>query len=265
MADPAREYLAAQGVQETLTAAVKVVVQEKPANAKAKIIELLMIPEETATEPVLSYFGFAGRGELAKLCAAGGGVKIKFNPIEFGKHGEFGPNLTPPMPASLPILQHDGFTMYQSLPVETYICNLSPKYAALTPKQKALDDLFAATKEDVMQALPKFIFGPDDVKATVKEAVPPLLAKAYSTLESLIPASGFVHGLDFPTKADLTCLNLMRAVMPYAGVMKLAGVDFATTQPKMARVALAASEYPPVKAYLADNPTIDGDPFGLMK
>jgi glutathione S-transferase len=68
-----------------------------------------------------------------------------------GKQGEFGPNLSPPLPPTVPVLQHDGMTVYQSLGIETYICNLSPKFVDLTPKQKAVDDMFANIKEDLQQ------------------------------------------------------------------------------------------------------------------
>ena len=214
MAADHRDYLAAQGFQDMLTAAVKTIITEKPTDAKARLVELLMAPPEESEPPKLTYFPMAGRGELTKMCAAVGGVKYINNVINMGDHVNFGPNLSPKMPMTVPICQHGSTNFFESLAIETYFCNLSPKFSALPPKAKLMDDVFANIKEDVQQATPKFLFGPDDVKATVKEAAPPIFKKAYDIAEGLCPESGFVNGLDWPTKADLAILNMARGATP---------------------------------------------------
>ena len=123
-----------------------------------------------------------------------------------GPHKEFGPSLKPALPPTVPVLEHGSLTFYQSLPIETYICNLSPKFAALTPKQKAKDDMFAAIKEDLMQGAAPYLFG----KPNGPEELGPLLEKILTIVENQCPESGFVNGLDFPTKADLCVLNLCK-------------------------------------------------------
>jgi len=264
MAADHRDYLAAQGFQDMLTAAVKTIITEKPTDAKARLVELLMAPPEESEPPKLTYFPMAGRGELTKMCAAVGGVKYINNVINMGDHVNFGPNLSPKMPMTVPICQHGSTNFFESLAIETYFCNLSPKFSALPPKAKLMDDVFANIKEDVQQATPKFLFGPDDVKATVKEAAPPIFKKAYDIAEGLCPESGFVNGLDWPTKADLAILNMARGVMPYLAVMTMADYDFAAAHPKMARIAAAAAEYPAIKEYLVEGNTLDADPMGFM-
>lgn len=209
--------------------------------------------------PTITYFPMAGRAELAKLCAAAGGVELKYNKIDMGPHKEFGPSLTPPLPSTVPVLQDGDLTFYQSLAIETYICNLSPKFAALTPKQKAKDDMFAAIKEDLMQGGAPYLFG----KPNGPEELPPILNKIFTLVEDQCPESGYVNGLDFPTKADLTVVNLVKGFMPYAACQKVAKYDM-TAHPKMMRICADAVEAPGVKEYLASPEcNMEANPFNL--
>jgi len=213
---------------------------------------------------VFNYFPISGRGEVAKLCAAVGGVEMKFNVITPGEHTGFGPSMTPPFPKTVPVLQHGDFTMYQSLAIETYICNLSEKYSKLTPQQKAIDAMFSALKEDLQQAIPKYIFGPDEVKAKVKEELTPILEAQYKLLEDRVPADGFVNGQEFPTMADFAVMTVVKGFTPYAWALFVTGYPIEEKNPKVFALANRVAEAPGVKEYIAGEvSTLKGNPFGL--
>jgi len=191
----------------------------------------------------------------------GGGVEIKHERVNLGEHTGIGPSKTPPLPGTLPILEHGDLTVYQSLGIETYICNLSPKFKALTPAQKAKDDMFANIKEDIQQVIPPFLFGDMAKKATIQSDLAPKMAKMYGICEGLCPANGFVNGLDFPTKADLAVLNMVKGFMPYGWGIREAFPDIQSKCPNMCRIAAAAAAADGVKEYLAsDDVTLEVNP-----
>mmetsp|Transcript_22031 Transcript_22031/g.64880 ORF Transcript_22031/g.64880 Transcript_22031/m.64880 type:complete len:215 (-) Transcript_22031:119-763(-) len=209
--------------------------------------------------PKITYFPLSGRGELCFLCAAGGGVEVEIKRIGMGPHKELGPSLDPPLPGTVPILQDGDLTLYQSMGIETYICNLSAKYKDLSPAEKAKDDMFSNFKEDLMQALAPYLFS----KEGGAEAIPGICAKMLPIAEGLCPASGFVNGKDFPTKADLAILLLYKGFMPYQAAAVMGKVDFAA-YPKMAAIAAAAAEADGIKEYIAsDKCCLGANPLGL--
>merc|ERR1712070_463209 len=116
--------------------------------------------------------------------------------MDMGPHKEFGPSLKPPLPPTLPVCTHGDLTFYQSLSIETYICNISPKFKDLTAAQKAKDDLFAAIKEDLMQMCAPYLFG----KPNGPEEIPEHYKKILSVAEAQCPETGFINGLAYPTK-----------------------------------------------------------------
>ena len=123
-----------------------------------------------------------------------------------GPHKDLGPGMSPPVPGSVPICQTDDGHFYQSLGIENYICNLVPKFAALSPKEKAIDDMFAGIKEDCMQAGAPYLFG----KPNGATELVPIMEKHFGIAEGFCPESGFINGKDFPTKADLAVLNMAK-------------------------------------------------------
>jgi hypothetical protein len=99
---------------------------------------------------------------------------------------------------------------------------------------------------------------------THQEKLPPVYDKYYGAIEGLLPAEGFVHGLQFPTKADLTVLTLTRGFMPYCAGMKVAGgYDWESKFPKMKRVSEAAAADPGVAAYLVQSTSMSSNPMGF--
>ena len=158
--------------------------------------------------PNLIYFPVAGRGELCRLIAAAGGLKMKETnaPAERQNYdkAKYG------SPSGLPLLEHGDLKISQSAAIEMYLASLVPKFATLTPAQQATDRMFASIKEDVLVGCAKVVFGGSFVKDAPTE-VPKHCDKWFAVVEGLLPKSGFVHGLAFPTVADLAVLNMARA------------------------------------------------------
>jgi hypothetical protein len=97
----------------------------------------------------LMYFPIAGRGELIRLIAAVGGVSVKETfpgPDWKSKCGFFG---------SLPMLEHGPLKMCQSLACQTYAASIAPLYADLTPQQRAVDNMYMCTFEDMLAVCPR--------------------------------------------------------------------------------------------------------------
>jgi len=171
----------------------------------------------TESKPELVYWGIAGRGELARIIAAAGGLEITEVPafpegqssIEYGS------------PGSLPALSHGDLKIAQSAAIESYFINIAPKFSDLTAQQKAVDMQYCLIKEDCLQGAAAFLFAKErDVDALKKH-----LEKWFGLLESIVPSSGFVHGLDYPTAADCAVLNVCTGYMPFIGSYKVAEFD----------------------------------------
>jgi len=146
--------------------------------------------------PCLYYFPMAGRADLSRLIAAAGGLELQEvseRPVHIGEFGS---------PGSLPVLEHENMKIAQSTAVEAYLSSIAPKFASLTPQQRAVDLHFCAIKEDVLAGLAKELFaGKDPIKIVAH------LDKWCSVIEAILPEEGFVNGLEYPTPADLAVLN----------------------------------------------------------
>ena len=106
------------------------------------------------------------------------------------------------------------------------------------------------------------MFGDEEKKAKVKEELTPILDKVYGIVEGLCPDEGFVNGLDFPTKADLAILNMIKGYMPYGWGIEATEYDFPSKHPKMWRIATSAAAAEGVKEYLeSDEATLETNPF----
>ena len=49
--------------------------------------------------------------------------------------------------SGVPLLEDGALKMSQSLAIERYIADIAPKFSGLTPQQRAIDGMYAATKE----------------------------------------------------------------------------------------------------------------------
>jgi glutathione S-transferase len=182
----------------------------------------------------MTYFPIAGRGELCRLIAAAGGLTLNEDsalPEGESKAEYFSPS-------GVPLLKHGSLRMSQSLAIEAYLINLSPKFSGLTAQQKAVDGMYGGIKEEMLLNCAKAIF---TTKKTApeqaKEDVTKLLDKWFALFEANLPRSGFVHGLGYPTGSDCAVLNITTAYMPYGAAMKFAEYDS------------SLSKFPKVKAH----------------
>jgi glutathione S-transferase len=121
----------------------------------------------------------------------------------------------------LPILKHGDLKINQSIAIQSYLASIAPKYANLTPQQRAKDFQFMCINEDVIQvcAPPLFTEAKDCTTAI------PKATKLLDTLEGLIPESGFINGLDFPTAADFCVVHIFYGYMPIGAFVKHAPFD----------------------------------------
>jgi len=219
--------------------------------------------------PKISYFSICGRGQMSRLVAAAGEVDFEENTWDpsFDETGGWRQGYAAignalGFPGVLPILEHGDVKLFQSVAIESYLASLSPKFAGLTPAQKAVDLMFQEIRSDVNGVTESLLF-----KKIEAADLPPIMEKQYGLVEGLLPESGFVNGLDFPTPADLAVLVITKGCMPFRAAPHMAGCSPTPEKyPKMFRIANDAAAYAPVAKYLADNTyqTLKADPFGIM-
>jgi len=206
-----------------------------------------------AGKPLLIYWPIAGRGELARLIAVAGDLEMDEAP-DCEDRASFG------SPGSLPVLKHGNLKMAQSTAIENYLAGIAPKFASLTPSQRARDSMFMSIKEDVVAGCAKIIFGD---RSLAPAETPKVVDKWFTVIEGLVPEKGFVNGLEFPTVADLAVLNIARGYMPFGSAYKHSGYDWAPKYPKMKALADRTAEAKGVKEYLASSGSMS-QPMGDM-
>ena len=110
--------------------------------------------------PKLVYFPIAGRGELSRLIAAVGGIE-GFESLHALPEGmtpsDFGSTGTMPL-----LMDGDDLKINESGAIEAYLSLIAPKYANLTPKQRARDAQFSQLKESALSGVAKIIFNGAD-------------------------------------------------------------------------------------------------------
>jgi len=220
-------------------------------------------------KPTINYFSIAGRGELARLICAAGGVEFEdkawapaFDASGGWRQGYQAIGNALGFPGTMPVLEAGDFKLFQSQAIESYLASIAPKFEDLTPEERATDLMFALTKADINASTEALLF-----KKIKPEDLKPIIEKWYPIVESMLPASGFVLGKAYPTVADLSVLVIAKACMPFQAAPQLAGCAFDGKKfPKMERVAAAAAAYGPVAAYLkkSEHQTLKADPFGIM-
>jgi glutathione S-transferase len=211
-----------------------------------------------APKPCLYYHPFAGRAELTRLIAAAGGIELEEkaaveNIASFGS------------PGSMPCLAHGELKIAQSFAIENYIASISPKFSQLTEEQRAVDDLLCKMKEDVLQAFHSMLEDPSEDQGVVGDEVAKVCGIWFPVIEHKLPGDGFIHGLAFPTAADLAVLNVAEAFMPFGAVYMLGNYNVHAEFPKFAAHANRVANFPSIKAYLQESETFSSDPFGLRQ
>ena len=61
-------------------------------------------------------------------------------------------------PGSMPVLEHGDLKMFQSIAIQNYVFSIAPCYAGLTPAQRAVDDMWMCSFEDMCQTIAPPIF-----------------------------------------------------------------------------------------------------------
>jgi len=236
----------------------------RPASA---VIRMDVRAISMSAKPKISYFSICGRGMMSRLVATAGEVDFEENVWDpsFDETGGWRQGYAAignalGFPGVMPILEHGDFKLFQSVAIEGYLASLSPKFSALTPAQKGTDLMFQEIRSDINAATESLLF-----KKIEAEALPPIMEKSYAMVEGLLPESGFINGLDFPTPADLAVLVITKGCMPFRAAPHLAGCTPTPDKyPKMFRIANAAAAYEPVAKYLEETTVLKADPFGLM-
>jgi hypothetical protein len=111
-----------------------------------------------------------------------------------------------------------------------------------------------------MTELAKELFGSKDVQK-IKAA----FKKWFTVVEGIVPTSGFINGLAFPTLADFACVLMVTGQTPYVGAANLCGLKQCglADYPKYAALVARIKAVPEVAAYLSKSKTMEGNPFGL--
>jgi glutathione S-transferase len=218
------------------------------------------VPYVPSDDPVLYYMPIAARGEVSRLVAHCGGLTLKFEtecPDVVKKEAG--------SPSSTPILVHGPLKISQSLAIVSYLVRIAPKYQNHTPAQQAKDVHMVAIVDDVIQGLAKVLFDPR-MKSEPSFAGPAITEHAdkwMPVIEAILPSSGFVNGLDYPTAADFALLVMIEGQTPFVGCWKMANYDPFKSAPKLKGLVERTKADEQVKVWLALTETMAGNPFGL--
>lgn len=214
-------------------------------------------------KPVLHYFDVSGRGELCKLIAAVGGVELEIVEYPFQangasaadklKAGKMESQHTKTATkigmdgCGLPIIVHGDLKINQSFACANYFANLGPFYPKVTPQQRAIDDMFHGYLEDCMGLAAGVVLSGGDPKL-----VPVQMTKTMTHLTKYTPNEGFVHKYEVPTIADICCLVLTQALIPFGATLGEGAAEVYGKFPKFVALGERTAAYPAVAAWLKD-------------
>jgi glutathione S-transferase len=214
------------------------------------------LPKET---PVLYYLPIAARGEVTRMICKMGGMELQ-DTLTDGKELDlksFG------SPGATPCFQHgNNLKLTQSHAIVSYVLNIAPKFKGLTPGEKAKDLQLNAIMDDVMSGIAKVLFS-DDGLAKKGQDIAAVVEKWFPVVEAILPSTGFINRLSFPTGADFAMVVMAKGQTPFAGAFKMAGVDPYTKYRNFRGIVDRTSAVPEVKQYLESSKTMAGNPFGL--
>jgi len=144
----------------------------------------------------LTYFNARGRGEIARLVFAFGGIAYEDNRIEFSDW----PALKPKTPyGGLPVLEVDGEMFGQGLAINAFAAQTAGCYGS-SPLEKLKIDSIALAREDMLVAITKWHFEADEDKKKVEggklfgEIIPMYLEKFNTFIKENPKKSGFIVG-----------------------------------------------------------------------
>jgi len=213
-------------------------------------------------EPVYYYFPFAGRGEITRLCAAAGGLKITESPIAgFDTERTALCKECGCVATGLPVLKHASLKMCQSVAIQNYICAISPKFKPLPYRTKAIDAMYFSTVEDLLADVSASGFfgqlfgGPPMDKDKLKAA----MEKWCGYFEGQVPTAGFING-SMPTGADCVLVCIWKAAVPWSFMFEFSGVS-KESYTKVNALVDRTCKSPGVAEYLAKSTSINANPF----
>jgi len=135
------------------------------------------------------------------------------------------------------MLQHGDLWLQQGQAIAMYCQDVGLNGKELTSQQRAVDMMFLAIWEDMVQGFFKCLyFGNDDDKKKAREALPGMCQKFLTAIERMLPNEGFVHGRDIPSMADIVCFSI-------CDLMKKCGADY-SAYPKFNTTVLAVGFIP---------------------
>lgn len=194
---------------------------EKPKSAEGP---------EASGKSELIYFGAPGRGELARLAFAAGGVEFTDTRLTFQEWPgvKQDPESVPAkMFGSMPVIKHGDFLVAQSISISQYAADLGIN-AATPPsaEQRGLDTMMLGAHADLQSAMYACLFGDDESKAKGKEQ---LAGKVTPILEGIErqytrQPSPFLYAEESqgPSLGDLALLDVVTS--PFPG-LKALGID----------------------------------------
>ncbi len=220
------------------------------------------------SDPHLIYAPIAGRAELSRMIAAAGELTIteSANAENFGKPevAETGESKKKFLsPSGMPLLQHGDLKMSQSGAIEAYVASIAPRYKDLTMQQRAIDMTYIGIKEEILMNCAKALFTTQKTdKDKAKEDIVALFDKWFGVFEDQVPEEGFIHGLSFPSPADLALLNITVGYMPFGAAVKLAEYDFGKWKKVTALIERTKAD-DKVADYLKDSKYTTANPWGM--
>lgn len=219
-------------------------------------------PEIENGKPVMTYLPFAGRGEIARLCAAAGGLDIDFKAADMNADRKQLCKTCGCVGTGLPVLQHGTLSMCQSVAIETYICCIAPNFKNLPARIRGIDAMYFAHVEDILAEfstsgiMGQLFGGPACKKQQLADSV----VKWYGHLDSMVPSSGYIGKHAFPTGADCVVLCIFGAAAPWNIFFEQSGVS-KTQFPKLVALSERVKTAPEMAAYLKDSATFLTNPF----
>jgi len=233
----------------------------KKENASQSTEETASKAKDPGGKPTLHYFDISGRGELSKLIAAVGGLELELVEYPFAANGasaadklkagklesehtkaatEMGMD-----GCGLPILVHDDLKLYQSFACQNYLASLGPKYPKVTARQQAIDNMFMGALEDCMGLAAGVVLSGGD-----PALVPVIMSKVMTHLMKYTPDEGFVNGYETPTSADLCCLVLTQALIPFGATLGDGAAECYGKFPKFVALGERTAAFPAVAEWL---------------
>jgi len=200
--------------------------------------------------PELIYFDGPGRGELIRLMLHAGGVPFHDRRVTFKEFVAMkGDPSSLPMQrfGSVPILEHNGMILAQSIAIQQYASDLAFANCNISPQRRAIDLMHAATHAEIQTAMYACLFGTADSKRKARENLPVVVDKFLGSIESTLPEDGsYIHGGDVPSLADLAIFDVCTSKFP--GLFML-GEDISPYR-RVVALLHKIREFEPLQKYL---------------